>query len=384
MDLVIAASAVVTAERVLRPGWVRVIDDRISGVGEGAPPAGPVEDHGDALLVAGFVDVHCHGGGGHAFGEDPVASAAAAGLHLAHGTTTVLASLVSGPRDRMLREIRALSPLVHSGVLAGVHLEGPWLALSQCGAHDPAQLRAPEPHEVSALVGDPVVRLVTLAPELPGGLEAVRRIVGAGAVAAIGHTDADHATTRAAVAAGARHATHLFNAMRPVRHRDPGPVVALLEDDDVTVELIRDGVHLDAALCAWLDASLAPQRVVVVTDAMAAAGCADGRYRLGGLEVEVELGVARLAGSTTIAGGTATMDRLFAAVAGPEPTDAQLVRASRQTSANPARALRLADVGLLEAGHRADLVELDPATFAVRGVLRAGRWVPPDASGTTT
>ncbi len=375
MELVLAAATVVTPERVLRPGWVSVAGDRIVDVGEGLPPGDAHEDLGDAVLVAGFVDVHCHGGGGHSFGLDPVASAAAAHRHLQHGTTTVLASLVSGPTERLQREIRALAPLVDEGVLAGVHLEGPWLALTQCGAHDPEQLRAPEPEEVSALLSHPAVRMVTLAPELPGALEAIRRIGGAGAVAAIGHTDADHATTRAAVAAGARHATHLFNAMRPLRHRDPGPVLALLEDDAVTLELIRDGVHLDPALCAWLDSTLRPDRAVAVTDAMAAAGEADGSYRLGALDVDVVHGVARVAGTDTIAGSTATMDRLFRSVAGPAPSDDSLLRAGRQTSTNPARALGLTDVGGLEAGRRADAVVLDPASCTVRRVLRAGSWV---------
>ncbi len=374
MDAVLTAAAVVTPERVLRPGWVRVVGDRIAAVGEGAASDGQVHDLGDVVLVAGFVDVHCHGGGGAAFGEDVEASARAASSHLAHGSTTVVASLVTGPRDRMLREIDSLTSLAEDGIIAGVHLEGPWLSHAQCGAHDPAQLRSPDPDEVRALLANPVVRMVTLAPELDGGLDAVRAVVDAGAVAAIGHTDADLDTTRAAIAAGARHATHLFNAMRPLGHRDPGPVLALLEDDGVSLELIRDGVHLDPALCAYLDATVDASRLVAVTDAMAAAGASDGRYPLGGLEVDVRDGVARIAGTGTIAGSTATTDLLFRAAAGPSPDDDALVRAGRQTSSNPARVLGLADVGALEAGRRADAVVLDPATFEVLDVLRAGAW----------
>jgi N-acetylglucosamine-6-phosphate deacetylase len=378
MDLMLAAAAVVTPERVLRPGWVHVVGSLVAAVGEGPAPvsdARVIEDLDDAVLVAGFVDAHCHGGGGSSFGEDDVASAAAAQAHLEHGTTSAMASLVSGPIERLQREIRALAPLVQGGLLAGVHLEGPWLARSRCGAHDPTQVRWPESHEVSALIAHTEVRMVTLAPELPGGLDAVRRIVDAGVVAAIGHTDADHALTRAAIDAGARHATHLFNAMRPVGHREPGPVIALLEDDRVTVELIRDDVHLDRALCTWLDSVLAPDRVVAVTDAMAAAGCEDGSHRLGALLVTVTEGVARVAGTDTLAGGTATMDRIFRSVAGPEPGDADLIRASRQTSVNPARALGLVEVGQLMVGARADAVVLDPATMTVRRVMRAGHWI---------
>jgi N-acetylglucosamine-6-phosphate deacetylase len=374
MDAVLTASAVVTPERVLRPGWLRVVGDRIAAVGEGVARDGQVHDLGDVVLVAGFVDVHCHGGGGAAFGEDVEAGARAAAAHREHGTTSVVASLVTGPSDRILREIASLASLVEDGVIAGVHLEGPWLSHAQCGAHDPAQLHSPDPDEVRALLGNPVVRMVTLAPELDGGLDAIRAVVEAGAVAAVGHTDADLATTRAAIAAGARHATHLFNAMRPLRHRDPGPVLALLEDEGVTLELIRDGVHLDPALCAYLDATVDASRLVAVTDAMAAAGGSDGRYPLGGLEVDVRDGVARIAGTGTIAGSTATADLLFRAAAGASPDDEALVRAGLQTATNPARALGLADVGALEAGRRADAVVLDPATLAVRAVLKSGAW----------
>ncbi len=379
MIAVLAAAAVVTPERVLRPGWVRVVGDLIDAVGEGLPPIGDVTDLGDSILVAGFVDVHCHGGGGASFGEDVEASARAAAAHLAHGTTSVVASLVTGPQDRMLREIASLASLVEDGTVAGVHLEGPWLSHAQCGAHDPSQLRAPSMVEVQALLASPVVRMVTIAPELDGALDAVRAIVDAGAVAALGHTDADLATTRAAIGAGAGQATHLFNAMRPLRHRDPGPVLALLEDDRVALELVRDGVHLDPDLCAWLDSTVAPQRLVAVTDAMAAAAGQDGRYVLGSLDVDVLDGVARIAGTDTIAGSTATVDVLYRSVAGPACDDASLLRAGRQTATNPARALGLDDVGALAAGLRADAVVLDPAGLAVRAVLRAGAWAVPPA-----
>lgn len=374
MDAVLVAAAVVALDRVHRPGWVRVVGDRIEAVGEGAPPEGDVIDLGDAVLVPGFVDVHCHGGGGSAFGADPDASAAAAAAHLAHGTTSVVASLVTGPRDRMMAEIASLAGLVESGLVAGIHLEGPWLSHAQCGAHDPAHLRAPERDEVLALVSHPAVRMVTLAPELDGALDAIRAIVDAGAVAAVGHTDADLATARAALAAGATHATHLFNAMRPLRHRDPGPVLALLEDDRVALELVRDGVHLDVDLCRWLDATVAPHRLVAVTDAMAAAAGVDGRYELGSLDVDVVHGVARVAGTPTIAGSTATADVLFRSVAGPAYDDSSLLRAALQTATNPARALGLGHVGVLMPGARADAVVLEPAGLDVRGVLRAGAW----------
>jgi N-acetylglucosamine-6-phosphate deacetylase len=369
------AAVVVTPDLVLRDAWVDVVDGRITAVGQGGEPDPAAVDLGDVVLVPGFVDLHCHGGGGASFGADVEASVHAATAHLAHGTTAVMASLVAGPRERLAREVAALSGLVESGVLIGVHLEGPWLSSAQCGAHDPAQLRDPDPDEIDALVSPAAVRMVTLAPERAGGIDAVRRIVGHGAIAAVGHTDADHATTTRAVAAGARHATHLFNAMRALHHREPGPVVALLEHDEVTLELVRDGVHLDPALCRWIDATVRPDRVVVVTDAMAAAASADGRYALGALTIDVVDSVARVAGTSTIAGSTATMDRLFRSVVGPRPDDESLLRAVRQTSGTPARVLGRDDLGALVAGARADLVALDHSTHEVRRVMRGGDWV---------
>ena len=208
-----------------------------------------------------------------------------------------------------------LAELVVDGEIAGVHLEGPWLAASRCGAHDPAQLRDPDPGELDTLLATGVVAMVTLAPERAGALDAIRRVAGAGAVAAVGHTDADFALTRAAIAAGARHATHLFNAMAPLHHREPGPVVALLDDDRVTVELVTDGLHVHPALWEHVVRAAGAHRVAAVTDAMAAAGMPDGAYRLGRLDVEVVDRVARLAGGAAglgaIAGSTATADALF-------------------------------------------------------------------------
>lgn len=369
------AAAVVTPDRVLRGGWVDVVDGRIAAIGQGSAHDPDAVDLGDVVVVPGFVDVHCHGGGGASFGADVEQSARAAAAHLAHGTTAVVASLVTGPRERLAREVAVLAELVESDVLVGVHLEGPWLSSAQCGAHDPAQLRPAAPDEVDALVAPDAVRIVTIAPELDGGVEAVRRIVGHGAIAAVGHTDADHATTARAIEAGASHATHLFNAMRALHHREPGPVVALLEHDAVTLELIRDGVHLDPALCAWLDATVSPARLVAVTDAMAAAASADGRYALGELDIDVVDGVARVAGSGTIAGSTATMDQLFRRIVGATPTDEALLRAVRQTAWNPAHVLGRRDLGGVVPGARADLVVLDATSLSVLRVMRGGDWV---------
>jgi N-acetylglucosamine-6-phosphate deacetylase len=225
--------------------------------------------------------------------------------------------------------------------------------------------------------------MVTLAPERAGGLEAIRHIVDAGAVAAIGHTEATYRQTCAAIEAGATVGTHLFNAMRPIHHREPGPVIALLEDPRVTVEVIADGVHVNPALYRHVTRSAGAGRVSLVTDAMAAAGMADGAYRIGPLAVDVADGVARLAGSDTIAGSTATMDGLFRFAVAHSNTDGArdeaLVLAVQQSSVNPARALGL-PCPVLQPGAGADLVVLD-AELSVAAVMSRGAWVTKSVSG---
>ena len=263
------------------------------------------------------------------------------------------------------------------GVLDGIHLEGPWLSTLRCGAHQPALMRDPDPAEIDRVLetGGGAVRMVTIAPERDGALAAIGQIVDAGVVAAVGHTEATYAQTTAAIDAGATVGTHLFNAMRPINTREPGPVIALLEDPRVTVELITDGVHVHPALYRHVCRNVGPDRVSLVTDAMAAAGMSDGSYWLGPLEVAVVNGVARVAGTDTIAGSTATMDHQFrfAVEHCGLPRDEALMAAVRQASVNPARALGFPSA-VLEAGARADLVVLD-ADLAVTAVVSNGSWI---------
>ena len=374
--MLLTAGTVLTGSELLRPGWIDVAGGVIAAVGAGAPGRPADHDLGDVTVVPGFVDTHVHGGGGGSFSV-AAQTAAAVALHRRHGTTTLVASLVTESPDDLLRQVSELVQQVSAGLIAGIHLEGPWLAHERCGAHDPALLRDPDPAEIRRVLdaGGGAVRMVTLAPERAGGLDAIRQVTDAGVVAAVGHTEATYAQTRAAVDAGATVATHLFNAMRPIHHREPGPVIALLEDPRVTVEIITDGVHVDGALYRHVTRSVGPDRVSLVTDAMAAAGMTDGAYRIGPLDVDVSDGVAHLAGTDTIAGSTATMDRLFRfAVAHSElPRDEALQLAVRQSSINPARALGLPCPDL-RTGAPADLVVLDDA-LAVSGVMLHGQWL---------
>ena len=376
--MLISADTVVTGEELLRPGWIEIADGRVLSVGAGAPPRPVDHDLGAVTVVPGFVDMHVHGGGGGAFPEASVAATTAAvELHRRHGTTSMIASLVTAHPDELLRQVAGLTEQVQDGLVAGIHLEGPWLSEHRFGAHELAALRDPDPTELERVLsaGRESIRMVTIAPERTGGLAAVGRVVDHGAVAAVGHTDATYEQARAAIDAGATVGTHLFNAMRPVHHREPGPVIALLEDPRVTVEMITDGVHLHPALYREVTGSVGPDRVALVTDAMAAAGMADGAFRLGSLSVDVREGVARVVGTDTIAGSTATMDQVFryAVINSGLLRDEALLVAARQSSVNPARALGLPQAGL-RPGAAADLVVLDDA-LTVIDVLHRGSWV---------
>lgn len=373
--MLLAAGRIVTPARVFAPGWLLVEGERIADVGPGEPPRPADVALPDALIVPGFVDVHAHGGGGASFDDRSGEQAAAvARAHLAHGTTSITASLVADTVEGLAGSVRGLADVADDGVVTGIHLEGPWLSPRHAGAHDPALLTDPNPQDLDALLeaGRGHVRMVTLAPELPGGLDAVRRLTAAGVVTAIGHTDATYDVAVAALDAGASVATHLFNAMRGMHHREPGPVAALLEHPDTYVELIADGVHVHPAALR-LAAGAKPHQTVLVTDAMAAAAAADGDYRLGRLTVSVRDGVARLAAGGAIAGSTLTMSAAVKYAA--QVVGMPVGEAVRAATATPAALLGLDRVGALLPGYRADLVVLD-AAFDLQRVLHRGRWVP--------
>ncbi len=372
--MLIAADTLLTGTDLLRPGWIETAGDAVRAVGAGVPPA--PTDHHAAVVVPGFVDTHVHGGAGADFSAgDLAATTAAVGLHRRHGTTTLIASLVTAAPDDLLRQVTELAGHTRAGLIDGIHLEGPWLSTHRCGAHDAALMRDPDPVELQRIlaVGAGAIRMVTVAPERDGALDAIGLLTDAGVVAAIGHTEADYGQTVAAIEAGATVGTHLFNAMRPIGHRAPGPIIALLEDPRVTVELITDGVHLDPSIYRHVCRSGA--RVSLITDAMAATGNADGHYRLGTMAVEVVDGVARVAGTDTIAGSTATMDAVFrfAVTHSGLDRDAALLQAVRQATIDPAHALGLARPGLVP-GAPADVVMLD-AGLVVTGTLYRGEWV---------
>ena len=368
---VLSAGALALPTGITVDGWVVIDGERVLAVGAGPPPEPPSWSL-PGLVVPGFVDVHVHGGGGASFdGGDPDDVATAVRTHLEHGTTTMVASLVTDSVDGLVASCAALADLADDGAVAGIHLEGPWLSRRRAGAHEPSLLVPPTLEAVDRLVeaARGHLRMVTLAPELPGALVAIPELVAAGVVVAIGHTDATYDQTRAALEAGATAGTHLFNAMPPLHHRDPGPVAALLESS-AYLELVADDVHVHPAVLAlaWRSG-----RTALVTDAMAAAGATDGDYQLGALTVQVRDGAAHLASTGAIAGSTATLAaslRLAISDAGVPLPDALAA-----VTATPAAMLGLPGVGRLEPGAWADLVELSD-DLEVDRVMRRGAWIP--------
>ncbi len=367
------ARAVIGTELISNP-VLTVEDGLILEVVVAAPGAvGATEnptDLGDVTLVPGFVDMHVHGGGSYSFSDGTEAASTAADFHRRHGTTSLLASLATASLNDLSAQAQALRPLVADGTLAGIHLEGPFLNEARRGAHNPSLLRNPEINWLREHLSAEV-KMVTLAPELPGGLDAVRFIVESGAIAALGHSDATYEQARVAIDAGVRVATHLFNGMRPVHHREPAAVVALIRDPRVTVELICDGVHVHPALIAGVFDSVGPHRVALVTDAISATGMSDGVHELAGSQIRVTDGVAELIDGSSLAGSTLTMDM---ALRNTVASGVNLVDAVRASSTNGAQRLGLIDRGEIANGKRADLVALD-SELQVVGVMQRGTWI---------
>ncbi|MFI6880499.1 N-acetylglucosamine-6-phosphate deacetylase [Streptomyces sp. NPDC050400] len=370
---VLAGARVVLPTGTVTDGRVIVDGSRIAG---SAPADAAVLDLSGHWVVPGFVDMHNHGGGGASFTSGTVEDILK-GIHThrLHGTTTVVPSFVTGEMDFLVQRAGLLSELAEQGEIAGIHFEGPFISPCRKGAHDETLLRDPDPADVRKLIDAArgKAKMVTLATELPGGIDSVRLLAEHGVIAAIGHTDATYEQTVEAIDAGATVATHLFNAMPQLGHRAPGPIAALLEDERITVELINDGTHLHPAALELAFHHKGGEKVAFITDAMDAAGFGDGRYMLGPMEVEVKDSVARLVEGGSIAGSTLTLDRAFKRAATVDRLPVEDV--VRAISANPARLLGVYDqVGSLEPGKNADLVVLDEE-FDLKGVMRGGEWL---------
>lgn len=369
----------VTSSGVIENAVIGIEGGRISSVDWAYEINGP---YSGLWAVPGFVDTHCHGADGVSFGDpDPEANRRAIAFHRSNGTTSLFASTVTEPVEKLERQLGVLRGLVEAGELRGIHLEGPFLAEAKKGAHDVELLRDPEPELVERLIaaGGPALRMITMATERPHSEAAVRRFTEAGVHVAFGHSDADEAQTREALDWGADIVTHLFNAMRPIHHRDAGPVPVLLTDERCMVELICDGVHHAPVIARMSIDAAGIDRVGMVTDAMSATGKGDGRYVLGDLEVDVADGTARLVtadGSPgAIAGSTLTMAKAFRYLV--EGVGCTIPEAATMCATTPARWHGLDDVGLLAPGRLADICLVDD-DGVLRAVISRGELVTAD------
>ena len=348
---------------ILEPGYVRVTGDRVAEVGGGAPPGVPDLALGSGYLVPGLIDLQVNGCFGVNLADvEPAGWTRVVRRLPGTGTTAFLPTFVTAPVGELCEALRRAAGLVADppagAHVLGVHMEGPFLAGARAGAHRRDWIVPPTPEAVAGLLaaGAGTLRIVTLAPEVEGGLAAVATLVSAGVVASVGHSDATARQVAAAADAGARMVTHLFNAQRPLHHREPGVVGQALTDPRLTCGLIADLSHVAAPACAIAFAA-APGRICLVTDASAATGMPPGRYRLGGKTVEVGEGddrAPRLADGT-LAGSSLRLDR---AVANAVAVGVGLAEAVAAATRIPADVLGRPDLGRLEPGAAADLVWL--------------------------
>ncbi len=367
---VVRHARIYTPLTVIEDGYIVVVDGRIKEVGY-EPYGGTIGDTVDAegLIVApGFIDTHMHGYRGYDSNQaEPETYLGLSRELVRHGVTSFIPSTVTAPHDLLVKASRAIreaysawSPSTGARIL-GLHLEGPYISIEKKGAQNPEYIRPPSIGELEEYMeaSGGLIRQITVAPEVPGALDLISYAVSKGIIVSIGHTNASYTDTVKAVAAGASKATHLYNGMRGIHHREPGPVIAFLENPSVFLELICDFIHVSKPMVRFTVDYAGYNRVVLITDSINAAGLPDGRYVLGGLEVIVENGVPRLAGSGALAGSTLTMDR---AVKNMYSLGYPLNHVLAMASLTPARSVA-ADhrerIGLIKPGYRADLVFLD-------------------------
>jgi len=385
---------VITARRLLTPleeiqdALLVIEDGRVSEIGSRSQKEAPlharVVDFGDSVLTPGFFDIHIHGGAGLDVMRASVAELPQLGTFLArHGVTAYFPTTVAAPLDatfkalgRLADSIEAAQSDVANGNSVdarpmGIHLEGPFLSHKRRGVHPPENLVAPTLKIFDELwqAARGHVRMMTIAPEIPGAMEVIPEAARRGVCVSIGHSDAEMTIAKSAVAAGARHATHTFNAMRPLDHRDPGIIGEVLSDDRITADLIADGIHVSPAVVKIFLQAKGSERAVLITDAISAAGMPDGRYQLGPIEVDVK--DCKCTANGSLAGSVLTMHRAVRNVM--QFSNWTLRDAVRAATLNPATAVSMTSTsGTLNPGAPADFVILTPNGEVLKTIV-AGR-----------
>jgi N-acetylglucosamine-6-phosphate deacetylase len=371
-----------TAQRLLTPSEVIVHplllaeSGRVTAISsrdhQPAPVGIPTRDFPDSIIAPGYIDLHIHGGAGYDVMDDRIGSIAAVeNLITRHGVTAYYPTTVTAPLDSTLRALERLADAIDEAAAVdgsgralrsrplGIHLEGPFISPIRCGVHPTDYLLLPTlplfERFWEASRGH--IRMITIAPELDGALEVISEAARRGVCVSLGHSDADYSATERAIGAGARHATHTFNAMRPLDHRSPGILGSVLTDDRISADIIADGIHLDPAIVKLFAEAKGTDRAVLITDAISATGMPDGRYRLGSFEVDVHDGKCTLNGK--LAGSVLTLDRAVRNLARFAEWD--LPAAVAAASRNPARVTQLANKGSLAVGADADFIVLNSA-----------------------
>ena len=383
MKTVITAARLLTPDKSIDHPVLVIEDEWIVALGareQLAIPAGARHhDFPNEILAPGFIDIHIHGGSGHDVMELSASSLAAieSGM-VKHGVTSYLPTTVTAPLPDTLRSLEHLGKAVtvksepgRSRPL-GIHLEGPFISHAKRGVHPPENLLQPSPKVLRQFyeASGGAVRMITIAPEIEGGVETIAEAAKLGIHISLGHSNATFAESNAGIEAGARHATHTFNAMRPLDHREPGILGAILSDDRVTADIIADGLHVDPAVITVFLRAKGIERTILITDAISATGMPDGKYKLGGFEVEVKGNRCDLDGK--LAGSVLTLDRAVRNVMQFVPLP--LEDAVRLVTLNPARLLCLADPrGTLTVGQMADIVVLTPSSEVVT-TMAAGQF----------
>lgn len=379
-ELVVRHARIYTPLTVIRDGYIVVKEDTIAEIGR-EPYSETISDqvNAEGLIIApGFIDTHIHGYGGRDTDEADVEAIYTISKGLVkHGVTSFVPSSVTMPHEALVEIAESIKeareqwkPEIGARIL-GLHLEGPYLSVEKAGAQNKKYIRPASIRELKQYieVSGGLVRQITVAPENPGALDLITYAVSQGITVSIGHTNATYEQTRLAIERGARKSTHTFNGMRGIHHREPGPVIAVLEDDSVYIELITDFIHISPPVVRFVIRHVGPHRMVLISDSICAAGLPDGTYELGGLKVIVKNGVPRLADTGALAGSTLTLDRAVRNVHslgfGLRET---LVMAS-YTPAASINALYRDKVGLLAPGFKADLVFLDDSLNVVRTMI---------------